>query len=759
MMATPKWEPGKLYAPGALVQPRTALPNVPVALQDPGFESGTLDGWDIEIDNPGETSPNVTNYGPHSGTYNLMFDCDGGSPRTTIVGLNKEQPACQPGTLINGSIWLKFSKAGAAGGRAILAFYDVGDNLIGDYVLGTLWQKPGNKSELWYQSPVTGVAPAGTATVRIGFTGFIENDADIRFDTLSWSYNSAAPMQGLIYKAVQAALGASGNVEPTWPPILGQTVVDNEVTWEAVLMSRVVWRARALLVSGPTEPVWPAEDGARVTDNTISWEAISRRVTDPKCPNSKQVLIAASKIFGLDGDIMPYSATVNPLDWSTPEDAGYNPIGLRQYGANPFVSMGLYRNYIAVFNAQGGQLWQPDEDPSQMSQLDAFPIGTQYHAALAPVNDELFILTEAGVRTIGMSAGSGNLQSGDVGMFVDPLVIEAMQDAKIRDIEPRSLYNPNAGQYWLMFADPATAACGVDRSYQGGKAFPSVTDVYLGPATGTVTLEFITGVIPDKFEVWVGGEKVIDTGYRGAVARQADLDAALAARGLPSETIVEYAGEGVPMYASFDKLTAHTKATVKVFAPLSGTGWTFNLGCVDSGEAPDVPRPSTQIFVYTMTRAGNVGAWSRYLLPFAVEDWAIHGDDLLVRGADMVAVLDGSIATDATVDEGGESVVDVPFGGRVWWPYLDFGQPGVTKRMHGIDVVSSGAPSVSIGYDQRNLATFTDAYALPADTLPAGVVRMAVAAPTLSVRIDFAPGQRWALQAVTLYLNDNRVGT
>lgn len=634
-MATPKWQPGKLYPPGSLVVPRTALPNVPVVLQDPGFESGTLDGWDIEIDNPGVTTPNVTNYNPYNGTYNLMFDTAGGAPRTTIIGLNKAQPTCQPGTLITANIWLKFSEAGGSGGQAVLAFFDADDNLIGDLVLGVLWQKPGNRSELWYNSSVTGVAPAGTVTVRAGFKAFVINGADIRFDVLGWNYNSAAPIAGLQYRAVQPTIGTSADVEPAWPPVLGVQVVDNDVIWEAVLLTRVVWKARSVLRSGATEPAWPTTDGARVTDNTISWEAISRRVTDPKCPNSKQVVIAAGKVFGLDEDIAPYSATVNPLDWSTPEDAGYLPIGLQQYGANPFVAMGLYRNYIAVFNAQGGQLWQPDEDPQQMAQLDAFPIGTQFHEALAPVNDELFILTEAGVRTIGMSAGSGNLQSGDVGMFVDPLVLEAVAAAKARGIVPRSLYNPNAGQYWLMFADPTA---------------------------------------------------------------------------------------------------------------------------VDENDDPD---PHTLVMVYTMTRAGNVGAWSRYLLPFAVDHWIIHGDELVLRAGRLVVRMDVNLATDARIADGeGEPVVETrPFGGRVWWPYLDFGQPGVTKRMHGIDVVSSGAPSVSIGYDQRNLETFTAAYALPADTLPAGVVRMAVAAPTLSVRIDFAPGQRWALQAVTLYLNDNRVGT
>jgi hypothetical protein len=76
--------------------------------------------------------------------------------------------------------------------------------------------------------------------------------------------------------------------------------------------------------------------------------------------------------------------------------------------------------------------------------------------------------------------------------------------------------------------------------------------------------------------------------------------------------------------------------------------------------------------------------------------------------------------------------------------------------MEGFDIVGSGAPSVSIGYDQRNLAAFTDPYAVSPDTMPGGIIPLPVAAPTLSVKINFAGGQAWNLQAFQLYLDDMR---
>src|SRR5690554_487537 len=43
-MATPRWEPGKLYAPGALVVPRTSLPAGPVQIPNGGFDTDA-DDW------------------------------------------------------------------------------------------------------------------------------------------------------------------------------------------------------------------------------------------------------------------------------------------------------------------------------------------------------------------------------------------------------------------------------------------------------------------------------------------------------------------------------------------------------------------------------------------------------------------------------------------------------------------------------------------------------------------------------------------
>lgn len=167
---------------------------------------------------------------------------------------------------------------------------------------------------------------------------------------------------------------------------------------------------------------------------------------------------------------------------------------------------------------------------------------------------------------------------------------------------------------------------------------------------------------------------------------------------------------------------------------------------------PDYPAAGeTTCFVATFH--GSKPKWSRYLFPFAIEAFAQLGNDLYVRNGDQVSL----VSEDAIADQL-EDTSQVEFGGTVWWPYLDFGQPGVTKMLEGFDIIASGSPEVSIGYDQRNLAAFTTPYALPADTIPGGMIGLCVTAPTMSVRVDFAPGEKWSLSGVTLFVSDDRVG-
>lgn len=166
------------------------------------------------------------------------------------------------------------------------------------------------------------------------------------------------------------------------------------------------------------------------------------------------------------------------------------------------------------------------------------------------------------------------------------------------------------------------------------------------------------------------------------------------------------------------------------------------------------------VFVYTLN--GGKGKWSRYGFSFSVDAFAQLADDLYMRQStdhgDAIVVVDPDLTTDAVLGAGAV-VTPTPFDGLVQWGWLDLGQPGVTKMLEGFDVVGSGTPAVSIGYDQRSTTAFTEPYTIDADTVPGDIIPLPVVAPSMSLRLTYAGGEAWSLQAATLYLTDQRATT
>lgn len=160
---------------------------------------------------------------------------------------------------------------------------------------------------------------------------------------------------------------------------------------------------------------------------------------------------------------------------------------------------------------------------------------------------------------------------------------------------------------------------------------------------------------------------------------------------------------------------------------------------------------ATTVFVCTLNQ--GLPSWSRYVFPFRISYFALLGNDLYIRHGDYVSVIDP--------DRVHDDVAGVPTGftGIVQWPWLDSGQPGVTKMMEGCDIVASGDPSIQIGYDQTDLDAFTAAHSIDPDTYAGDIIPFQVSAAAFSLRITFAGGTGWSLQSANLYVHDNRPGS
>lgn len=455
-MTTPKWAPGTLYQPGALVVPRTSSTINNGALNNPTFEAGNT-GWALD----GGVTINNDPAHAYQGSWCANFGNFASGQRQMV---NTQRAPVSPGQPVSASAYFNLTTHTNTDGHAdvTLFWYDASLVFISSSTGSVLSGGGGYRS-----SHVSDAAPAGAAFASVGLvTSSSANIPLIYVDSVAWDYVYQAPPDTFTYQAVQAAPGTSASVEPIWPLTLGGTVTDGGVTWQAVQFSRLTWQTSAIMTSGAVEPTWPTLVNDSVSDNAqIGWKATARQITDVKCPNTKVVAIGASKVFAGDNDIVPFSATVNPLDWSTAQDAGYLPTGLQNNGQNPVAVLALFNGNLVAFNSGGNQIWQIDQDPNNMAFLTGQPVGSTFTKAAQAVANDLLFLSPVGVRNMNVASASTNLQAAGVGNPIDPLIIAAIKTLTA-DQEPISLYVSGRGQYWLIFNNQAF----VLTSYGPGKS-------------------------------------------------------------------------------------------------------------------------------------------------------------------------------------------------------------------------------------------------------------------------------------------------
>lgn len=436
--AVTTWAAGTTYAPGSVVRPTTSQGAFVNAIPNGDFEAGNNGTWTLT----GGATIQTNN--PYQGTYCLQLSANNNEVSATMVSYG----TVAPGQSVTVSAYANPNNTGSNLSIILaLRFYDASDTFISES------RSPFIQGGGYRPVSHTAVAPANAARCRVRLIGANGTSTKTGYvDAVTWNLEQPAAVSNFLYEAVQASAASSSTTEPAWPTVSGNTVVDGGVTWKAIGTSIITWQAIPIMKSGGSEPSWPTSIGNSVYNGTMSWVAINRQITDAKCPNTVAVAAGASHIFAGDDDITSYSAAVDPTDWTSSNNAGYLPTGLNNYGNNPVAMLALYRSNLMVFNSGGYQMWQIDPDPQNMALLDAQPVGSIWPLAAQAVANDLLFLTEVGVRNLGTVGATANMQIGDTGQPVDPIVRAALRAGTY---DPISLYYPGRGQYWLIFGPQA----------------------------------------------------------------------------------------------------------------------------------------------------------------------------------------------------------------------------------------------------------------------------------------------------------------
>jgi len=204
--------------------------------------------------------------------------------------------------------------------------------------------------------------------------------------------------------------------------------------------------------AGGVEPTWPTTVGSTVVDSGITWTCRSYAVTDTNCPHSKEVVIAASKIWALDGEDLRCSATGAARDWSTPTEAGFLAVTANQDGAGNPTGLGLFNNQLVVFFEDSAQIWSLDPDTSKcVLQTRATQSGTPYHKSIAPVAQDTFYQSAFGFRSVALNEEAVTTQDSDVGSPIDKLFLARASVAQ----PPQAKWVSAYGQYVCIDAENA----------------------------------------------------------------------------------------------------------------------------------------------------------------------------------------------------------------------------------------------------------------------------------------------------------------
>ncbi|GAB3188552.1 hypothetical protein [Hydrogenophaga aquatica] len=171
-------------------------------------------------------------------------------------------------------------------------------------------------------------------------------------------------------------------------------------------------------------------------------------IADANCPDTRACLKIASKIFAVgagNADVVRFSKTGNPRDWTTANDAGFLPTGLNSRGDRAANALGVYQNKMVVLTRDGAQVWAVDPDPTAMRLEDIVEnVGTSFPRTVANVGGDLYFLSDYGFRSITTLQYTNSLADVDVGSPIDSLV---RPELKVGGVNPKSFYFYGTGQY------------------------------------------------------------------------------------------------------------------------------------------------------------------------------------------------------------------------------------------------------------------------------------------------------------------------
>jgi len=171
------------------------------------------------------------------------------------------------------------------------------------------------------------------------------------------------------------------------------------------------------------------------------------------------VMTIGSKEYTVSGPTLYWSMIGDPTKWSNPTvntGAGFVDLSSYASGSEQLMSIALYQRNLAVFAAESIQIWETNSDPDKYSYLQVLNnTGTRSPHSVCQFGDnDIYYLDESGVRSLRARDSSNAAATSDVGVLIDPMVLEKLASVDMIDrTRIFGLIEPVDGRFWLMVRD------------------------------------------------------------------------------------------------------------------------------------------------------------------------------------------------------------------------------------------------------------------------------------------------------------------
>lgn len=196
---------------------------------------------------------------------------------------------------------------------------------------------------------------------------------------------------------------------------------------------------------------------AKYSDNSVVHFYNGTAVTDwPGATRPTNVYTFQTKMYGLDGSMLRFSAVNDPTKWNSGTGYGYINVANNDAGGDQLYGIETFQGNIVLFSRRSAQIWSIKIDPLQNTlQQTMRNTGTRVARGVLAFGDvDVFYLDETGVRSVRTRNTSNAGFVSDIGTPIDTYIRDHLRTvSEATMLNGISCIEPTDGRYWLAIGN------------------------------------------------------------------------------------------------------------------------------------------------------------------------------------------------------------------------------------------------------------------------------------------------------------------